>query len=101
MSDTTTPNTMDGATKYRLISELRRELHADECTEERSLEILAEIRKLERPTPKSRRSTKQDDQYMTVLGGYVLDMHNPGRLVGYRDEHGNVRDRHTGKVIGR
>jgi hypothetical protein len=92
---------MDGQTKFLKIAELKRELHADECSDDRGLAILAEIRKIESAgkVKKTRAPKKEKERYMTVMGHYVLDMSNHGQLVGTRDEHGNIQDRH-GVVIG-
>lgn len=74
---------MDGHTKFLKIAELRRELHADGTTDERSLAILAEMRTIEASSkPKKARKPKAEkERFMTVLGGYKLDMHNHGALV--------------------
>lgn len=83
---------MDGHTRFLKVSELRREMHADGCTDERAMEIQAEIRRIEKAgkTPKKREPKKPKEQYMDVLGGYVLDMRNGGRLIGFRDQNGNI-----------
>ena len=85
---------MDGQTLYFAIKALETELHSDDCTDERSLQILAELKKLKGSQAKSRtqprRTKPQREQYMTVLGAYVLDMDNHGRLIGHRDAAGTI-----------
>jgi hypothetical protein len=81
---------MDGQTRFLKIAELKREMHAEGCTDERGLAILAEIRALDKPIKAKRQPKAPKEQYMTVLGGYVLDMHNHGRLIGHRDEYGEI-----------
>lgn len=85
---------MDGATKFKLIAALKRELHDDGTSDERAQEILKEIRAIEKggpkPPPKPKKGKLPKERYMTVLGGYVLDMHDHGKLIGHRDEEGNI-----------
>lgn len=74
---------MDGQTKFLKIAELRREAYADGCTDDRYAEIFAEIHKIEAAgKPKKVRKPKAEkEQFMSILGGYKLDMHNHGALV--------------------
>ena len=84
---------IDGITRFKLIADLQREMHADGCTDARQVEILAEIRKLKASEKKKRpgaRRAKETDQYMTILGGYVLDMKQHGKLVGHRGSDGEI-----------
>lgn len=91
---------MDGQTRFLKIAELKRELHADDCSDERALSLLAEIKALNAPgkTTRVRKPKAPKERYMTVLGGYVLDMQDHGRLVGTRDENWSIHSR-TGKII--
>lgn len=86
---------MDGYTKHLKIAELKRELHSEEieCSDNRALEILAAIAKLNKPVKTPRKPKAVKEQYMDVLGAYVLDMHDHGRLVGTRNEDGSIRFR--------
>lgn len=97
------PESMDGQTRYLKIRELETELHSGDASEERELELLAQIRKLKAGDKKSKaprtKSVKTKAKYMGVLGGYALDMSKHGALVGFIDPDGNVHDR-QGKLIG-
>jgi hypothetical protein len=81
---------MDGQTRFFKIRELQNELHADGCSDERAIEIYAEIRKIEAKPKATRKPKREREQYMTVLGGYVLDMHDHGKLVGTIDAEGHI-----------
>jgi hypothetical protein len=67
---------MDGQTRFLKVTELKRELHADGCTDERALAILAEVRKLEakpRQPRKKRQSDLLRDMETPMVLGYELD----------------------------
>lgn len=81
---------------------LKRELHSGEVSESREAEILSELKKIReasKPARASKKKKSDDDQFMSVMGGYALDMKQRGRLVGTVRPDGAVVD-NFGKVIG-
>jgi hypothetical protein len=81
---------IDESTRFQLIRALEREMHAEGTSDERALRIMDEIRALRKGKAKVRSPKKQRERYMDVLGGYVLDMEQHGKLIGFRGPDGEI-----------
>jgi len=91
-------SSLDPSQKYQVRTQLSKELHSEGISESREQEILSELRKLDRAShPKKKKLPKgyaakgwNEDGTMDVLGGYVLDMKDHGKLIGHRRKDGTI-----------